>query len=171
MKFRKLFGLAVLLSVGCNTYPDSYEAYISPQFSTEQQSIIIRGIKAWEDKVPVHIHIHIADYICAEHTDAICIIPATKAEVVAVLDDPTAVGNCQTSSNTDSSQIMISTTLTEPSKLQETATHESGHSMGLRHTGQDTIMAANYRLASHIISCTDVQQWFEVRGMQKESCQ
>jgi hypothetical protein len=156
--------------IGClpGTLASEYTVKISPNFTPDEQYVIIAAADAWAAAIP-ELKMNVVITLCdALENGVICINPDTHADIVSRSGDPNAIETTHTESglfadNTytggwggkDGGQVFLDTA----APLLIGAEHEMGHAMGLSHTGQGTVMCGNSRCATSDISAIDVAQW------------
>jgi hypothetical protein len=157
--------LLVLLT-GCAATPgEAYTLDIDPAFTQPQQAAVLAAVQDWEDNVPVHIKIDVKG-CSGSHSHYICMHPGDPVQHGA---DGPASGWCTANYNTDGGEIWLLPT----GPLQQSATHELGHAMGLKHQGPGTdeacatpiVMAPNPDTAAISVQIGDIAQWYTVRHM------
>jgi hypothetical protein len=152
------------LVTGCATTPgEAYQLDIDPAFNLAQQVDIVAAVQDWEEKVPVHFKIDVK--ACSgSHAHQVCMHPGDPAQHGA---DGPASGWCALNWGTDGGEIWLSPS----APLQQSATHELGHAMGLKHQGPGTeeycaspiVMAPLPETAATTVQVGDVAQWYTVR--------
>lgn len=173
---KRFIGLAlpIIAMMGCNTYPDEYQVYISPRFSTSDQNVIIADAQAWEKQVPVRLVIHISEYDCAAHSNDICIVPSTMAIIYSEAQAPNVVGWTHYYAFNDESLIKMAMDFFSYKSEEEfrvSVMHELGHGQGLKHSVNGSLMSTTYEHQAHNITCNDIVQWYKVRGRIYQGCQ
>jgi len=144
----------------------SYSVAIDPAFTTDQTEAITAGIESWVASVP-ELHVTYAIATCkSPDPDQVCMHP--DAAPPDMSDD--IVGDTQPTGD-DGSAVLLYVDRVEaafprdPMKmLQQTATHEMGHALGLKHSATGTLMAADVQNQASTITPADIAQFWSVRG-------
>jgi hypothetical protein len=158
--------LMMLPCIGCSATPgDSYSLDIDPAFTSDEQAAIVAAVEDWQGQVPVHFKVDVrscsgsrAHYVCMHQG-----IPDQHGS------PKNASGWCSLNEGTDGGEIW----LLSSAPTQQSATHELGHAMGLRHQGPTTdepcdspiVMAPDPDVAAKTVQFGDVAQWYTVRHM------
>lgn len=170
---RSLQVLGVALGLGlpaCAATPASgpgmtYSVAIDPSFTTDEAEAITAGIESWSAAVP-QLHVTYAIAACSSPApNQVCMHPNSSPP------DPTddIVGDTQLEGDDNSTVLIyvarIDAAMASPSGLvQQTAAHEMGHAMGLKHSGTGTLMAADVMNQSPVVTTADIGQFWSVRG-------
>lgn len=181
--------LPFALLCGCgNPYPTTYSIGIAG-FSPHDTALIVDAIHRWEDgvgdKSVLSVAIHYGDCDANNNGDT-CIIPASLAtsyiksacsngdllgctayEIGTEVDDQYPVIIIETDAIAALGDSVFGS---NDVLFRQVAEHEIGHSMGLMHSNQKTVMNPNAQNASSDITCFDLQQFFSLRGISK-SCE
>src|SRR5271154_4301191 len=170
MRHSLLGGSLLALVAGCNTAPgDSYQVYIDPAFTTDQQQAILQACQEWEDNVPVHLQVSISE-CSGKHNRQICLHsnPSTSVDFLGQTHVSEGVagdtrGDTSGLGGTDGGEIELYVNLitSHQAQLSQVAEHEIAHAMGLSHHVGAFLMNPEY---GYPLSCDDVQQWYYVRG-------
>lgn len=163
--------LPLLALVGCKVWPDNYDVYISPAATKDDENIVRAAAYGWMQAVPVTFNIKVEDHNCAVGADtAICVEFGTAHDLRAWSGKPGELGR-DINFVGGGSYVSLASDVLEPTPIRYVvcAMHEFGHAMGLMHTGKGTLMAPQYSDASHTLTCTDIQQWYSLRG-QNHDC-
>jgi len=126
-----------------------YQYYIEDGFTIDQQGIIINSFLEWEyltDKT-----VSFEPVIIPEGQHLIHIYPGT----IKTLDHRAGL-------TTPYYETIKLATDQINENFRKTALHEVGHSIGLSHTGQGTIMCATLGCTNLDITCADLEQFCEV---------
>jgi hypothetical protein len=175
------------------TAGDSYNLYIDPAFTPAQTEYVIAAANDWIAKVP-DLSIAISIAACSGVKDkTICIHPSTEAQVDAIGNGNDELGytsRWQVVENgnpiyyVDGGEIFLSLDLIQSRQiyqnslgpvyittLQSVAEHEIGHAMGLLHLpGTGILMNAYYVDDCNAATCSDIAEWYNVRGQAAPSC-
>jgi hypothetical protein len=165
-----LFTALVLGLPACAATPAAspgltYSVAIDPAFSTTETEAITAGIESWNAAVP-QLHVTYAIAACdSPGPDQVCMHPNSAPP------NPTddIVGDTQ-SDGDDNSTILIYVDRIEAAEasptglIQQTAAHEMGHAMGLKHTAAGTLMAAYVMDQASSITPADIAQFWSLRG-------
>jgi len=143
-----------------------YSVAIDPAFSTDEVDAITAGLDNWKASVP-ELQLTYAIAACnVPGTDQVCMHPDSSPPDMA--DD--VVGDTQLAGD-DNATILLFVDRIEaaaPSNssqlFQQTAAHEMGHALGLKHWGTGTLMAADVQNQNPTITPADVDQFWSVRG-------
>jgi predicted Zn-dependent protease len=143
----------------------TYSVAIDPSFTTDQTEAITAGIESWNAAVP-ELHVTYAIAACdSPAPNQVCMHPNSSPPDTT--DD--IVGDTQ-SAGDDNSTVMIfidriQAAVASPSGLiQQTAAHEMGHALGLKHSATGTLMAAYVMDQASAITPADIAQFWSVRG-------
>ena len=143
----------------------SYDVSLDPTFQPDEVEAIVTGLEEWQESIP-ELHVTYSVSTCDSPAACqVCFHPDHSAP------DPShdVIGSTFPGSSDDSKVLIyvdrIRATGWEPSALTaQTAAHEMGHAIGLRHTGAQTLMAADVPDQAHGVTPTDVAQFWSVRG-------
>jgi len=180
---KQVAALALSLALlGCSEvdHPgSSYQVYLDPKFTTEQQGQVIAGAQAWVDQTqnsphPLSVTFNIADVTCDNNCYGVITVHAWTAEQMKVFRNGPRdeYGNTErvwqyrllSGENGSSDYSNIYMDIDQPAHwFQQTATHEVGHALALQHTGEGTLMCAYTSCAAHEITSADVQQYNDLR--------
>lgn len=144
----------------------TYQVAIDPAFTTDQTDAITAGLQNWIVSVP-QLQVTYAIANCdVPATGQVCMHPDTSPPDMA--DD--IVGDTQPAGD-DSATILIyvdriqAAAESDPSALvRQTAAHEMGHALGLKHTATGTLMAADVQNQAPSITPADIDQFWSLRG-------
>jgi hypothetical protein len=144
----------------------TYQVAIDPTFTTDQVDAITAGLQNWIASVPqLQLTYAIAD--CnAPAPQQVCMHPNSSAPNMT--DD--VVGDTQPAGDDNATIFLYVDRIqaaeeANPSKLvQQTAAHEMGHALGLKHTATGTLMAADVENQAPAITPADIDQFWSLRG-------
>lgn len=144
----------------------TYSVAIDPAFSTAQTDAITAGLENWIASVP-QLHLTYAIASCdSPAADQVCMHPDSSPPDMT--DD--IVGDTQPAGDDNASVLIYVTRIADaaevdPSALiQQTAAHEMGHALGLKHSATGTLMAADVQNQAPAITPADIDQFWSVRG-------
>ena len=160
--------LAARLVVGSESAL-SYAAWIDPSIDYDTATLILDGIAAWPANAPeLSIHANIGS--CPEGPHVICYRLGTPDEQVTYSEQNRvdAYGVTLRTPSTDSALVILFPSVWG-TYGETTATHETGHAMGLSHTWTDAggayhddvgaVMCGGPQCSSREITPTDVAQF------------
>jgi hypothetical protein len=177
---RFYIGLLLLIATislfNCNANAgEEYTLYIDPTFTEYEQSQILKAVSMWEDAVPVHFEIIYKYYDCGNGSHQICMTPTTADNLKQYGTDsnPVVWGYTHRHYSSDNSNVQIAEEALNinPLYYRDTCTHEIGHALSLKHTAFGTAMSPSISKGSHVITCTDVKQYNDIRGISNSGCQ
>lgn len=193
MRFIIIFLSFLLLNCGDATLPTNYQVLISSDFNTQEITYIENGIAIWSG-FPEHpnfkFDIVAVNLLPAEKEVAWNqivirqmplkeIITETSQFVIAYTDTTSELNHLEHTDNNDLQVRLYNevgatiyfppySDIEDKPVYQEAAAHETGHAMGLRHTGINSIMYITFSGWSGKLSCEDIQQFCMIRN---ETCE
>ncbi|HXX70210.1 MAG TPA: matrixin family metalloprotease [Polyangiaceae bacterium] len=143
-----------------------YSVAIDPAFSSDETEAITAGLDNWKASIP-ELQLTYAIAACnVPVADQVCMHPDSSPPDMT--DD--VVGDTQLAGD-DNATILIFVDRIQaaaPSNsaqlFQQTAAHEMGHALGLKHQGTGTLMAADVQNQNPTITPADIDQFWSVRG-------
>lgn len=161
---KKFAVLLFLTTVGCGESPlESYNVYLAPGFSSQQEANLLDVMGKWESAEEVYgLKFHIYHGISTDPSGSYTIYPLTTAQIHYSFG--AHVGGhtewCNYSRNdgemylpTDNDELFV-----------QIAAHEYGHLLGLQHTGFGTLMSLWTGNQPNAITCADQKQFADIRG-------
>jgi hypothetical protein len=142
----------------------SYNVAIDPGFTSSQIEAITRGLDGWIATIPA-LRIAYAVASCdVPRADQVCMHPALDRPDLA--DD--VVGLTYSASPASASVFIYvdrirSTGLGVGMLTEQTAAHEMGHAMGLKHSAAGELMAARVSDQAHVVTPADAAQFWAIR--------
>jgi hypothetical protein len=168
--FQMLLLSAALVLPGCGgglvpARPLAYSAVIDPAFSTSEVEAITAALDDWNTAVP-ELQITYAIAACDSPLPReVCFHP--NHDPPNMRDD--VVGDTQPSGS-EGATVMLYVNRIEASRyhlsvlLRQTAEHEMGHAMGLKHSASGTLMAPYVEQQAPGATSADVAQFWSVSG-------
>lgn len=179
----RLFLWAVLLSfTSCGGRGDFYTVYVDPAFTPAQDEAIVAALESWEDAAPVSLQ-PVVGPCSGVHDGQVCIHASDHAGLMsrgAPTDEAVGLDAYREhidGTRIDGGEIYIDVPAFESvdggiaGYFQQTVAHEVGHAMGLMHTGEGSLMAPLLQDGNGVPTCTDVLQWYALRGEPNARCQ
>lgn len=167
-----LLGIALALGLpACAAAPAespglTYAVAIDPSFTTDEAEAITAGIESWNAAVP-QLHVTYSIAACdSPASDQVCMHPNTSPPDMT--DD--IVGDTQLGGDDNSTvtiyvaRIEAAVPMNSSPLMQQTAAHEMGHALGLKHSATGTLMAADVENQASAITSADITQFWSVRG-------
>jgi len=158
---------AALTLSACTAPPPalSYTVAVDPQFTTDQMDSITAGLNDWTAQVP-ELQITSSIAPCGSPSPHyVCFQPAHDAP-----DPSDDVIGATTPGNDGSATIRLyvdriqATGWNVAALTEQTAAHEMGHAMGLKHSSAHELMAPDVPDQASSVMPGDVAQFWAVRG-------
>ena len=157
-----------------------YTVDIDPAFSSEQEASIILALQQWDRASDGRLHYtSITHGQCVElgqeigntpGDNQVCYI-AKSAQWIKDNDpfssDPLAYTQLWPMSN--HANVFLPIEELSSDKFALISLHESGHSLGLKHSQSDTLMCWDVGCMSATITCDDIAQFDDIRGVSDKS--
>jgi len=157
----------------------TYQVYIDNSFSKEEKQTIIKAFNNWQ-KATTNIVSFELQYTGEELYCEYCInVIAKNLKFVQSRQTPEAVAITRFFSAKENTAIYIAMdyirlNLSEDKRLfMRVMIHEVGHTIGLNHDRNGTVMADRIDASSNKITCRDLQKLFskrDLKGNSKELC-
>lgn len=169
MRVHRTFVLAAfLLLYGCGgklARPFEYTAAIDPAFAPDEVQAITAALDNWNASVP---------NLSVTYTIASCDSPGPQQVCFQPINAPPdtmddVVGETEPTAS-EGATVLLYVARMQASRydfsalLQQTAAHEMGHAMGLKHTATGTLMAAYVQDQTPAVTSADVTQFLSVSG-------
>ncbi len=160
------FGLLPIL-MGCLAKPSwHYDVEIDSAFTPDQIDLIYQALDNWQTVSQGQASFtvtRVTDNPCQHQNNHSFCFTSTTLDVVQSRCNKSGISGCTVYSTLhDSAVISIETEYNSSYLLQELQ-HETGHAMGLKHTGPGTIMCADASCAAKTVQCADVHQYEDIR--------
>lgn len=181
---RRLAISAILVSLmGC--FPDrpstDYHVAIDPAFG-DRLELVLDAVDQWQKAIQqnctenggdchlLFLHVVIVEETCdKECKDTITIHPSTK-DVIDLMPggDSNAIGICHRKwvhflgTINEWSNIYLDEDLNIPA-FHQAAMHEFGHGLGLKHSGEGSLMCSNVGCAVDYVTDIDIKQYLDLR--------
>ena len=165
----KKIGLLLFVALtGCSPmYGDSYNVMVNEQFTAEQRSDIVTALSRWQVAAQQYnLRFTVSwgsepDYF-ADHTFSI--YPSTLLQLHNRWGGD-IVGYTLRDDSCDCGQMYYATDIGNVTEWQVMIAHETGHSLGLVHTGPGTLMYPGFGPNNpNAITYKDLQQFAHLRG-------
>lgn len=169
---RAAFALGLLALAACSSpLSDSYVVKLDPAFRGQELEAARAAMADWRANAPVLLAEEVG--ACTGESFEICVRRAPVAEVERIAaehGDPTPAGAVKDGETHGpswpggNSEVWVSYDAPDVGwSLRHTFAHEIGHALGLRHTGEGTLMCAWVECAARNVTPADVEQYLAIR--------